>query len=102
MMKSIMDKIHTINRREWVLGQGPLRPSHVHKSGFRGLFFEPRILYSVAVERPQALGWARSPTVKGRMPGEILPQGAQEKVTLSLRGEELVSWWSLLLHGLER
>lgn len=101
-------KTCTIHRRQWVLDRSPLSPSNLQKPGFGGLFFEPRIFYSVAVEGPQAgrggllLLGAYPPTVQGQMPGEIPPQGAQEKVTLGLRGEELVGRRSLLLRRYER
>ena len=105
ILKSIMMlfRARTIHRRQGVLDWSPLSPSHLQRPGFWGFFFEPRVFYSVAVEGPQAgrggllLLWAHPHVVQGHMPGEILPQGGQEKVTLSLRSEELVGWRSLLL-----
>lgn len=40
--------------------------------------------------------------VQEPMPGEILPQGTQQKVTLSLCSKVLVGWRSLLRQRLER
>lgn len=87
----------TVHRRQRLLDRSPLSPARFQKPGFRALFSEPRIVYSI--EGPEALGGALllGGAVQGEAPRKVLPQGAQEKVTVSPRSEKLVRWRSLLL-----
>lgn len=86
----------TVHRRQRVLDR-PLSSSRLQRPEVRALFLEPRVFYSVAVEGSQTgRGVLLLLGAHPQMPGEISPQGGQEKVTLGLGGEELSGWRSLL------
>ena len=92
----------TVHRRQRVL-DCPLSSSRLQRPEVRALFLEPRVFYSVAIEGSQT-GWGVLLLLGAhpKMPGEIAPQGGQEKVTLGLGGEELSGWRSLLRLSEER
>lgn len=86
----------TVHRRQRVLDR-PLSSSRLQRPEVRALFLEPRVFYSVAVEGSQTgRGVLLLLGAHPQMPGEISPQGGQERVTLGLGGEELSGWRSLL------